>query len=60
MRSFDRRTFHRTMVGVAVGLALVAAGCGSDSDSTSDSVATAGPSTDAAVTSERRCRAKRP
>ncbi len=50
MRSFDRRTFHRTMIGVAVGLALVAAGCGSDSDSASDSVATAG--TDAPVASE--------
>ena len=40
MRSFDRRTVHRTMIGVAVGLALVAAGCGSDSDSSSDPAAT--------------------
>jgi iron complex transport system substrate-binding protein len=52
MRSFDRRTLNRTIVGVAVGLALVAAGCGSDSDSASDSVATAGTSTDATPTSE--------
>ena len=50
MRSFDRRTFHRTIIGVAVGLALIAAGCGSDSDSSSDSVSPAG--TDAPVTSE--------
>ena len=50
MRSFDRRTFHRTIIGVAVGLALVAAACGSDSDSSSDSVSPAG--TDAPVTSE--------
>ena len=28
MRSFDRRTFNRTMLGVVAGLALVAAGCG--------------------------------
>ena len=52
MRSFDRRTFNRTMIGVAVGLALVAAGCGSDSDSSSDSLTTTGPSTDAPLTSE--------
>ena len=52
MRSFDRRTFHRTMIGVAVGLALVAAGCGSDSESSSDPAATAAPSSEAPVTSE--------
>ena len=52
MRSLDRRTFNRTMIGVVVGLALVAAGCGSDSDSSSDSLATTGPSTDAPLTSE--------
>jgi iron complex transport system substrate-binding protein len=52
MRSFDRRTFHRTMIGVTVGVALVAAGCGSDSDSSSDSVAPAAPSSDAPVASD--------
>ena len=52
MRSIDRRTFNRTMIGAVVGLALVAAGCGSDSDSSSDSLTTTGPSTDAPLTSE--------
>jgi iron complex transport system substrate-binding protein len=52
MRSIDRRTFNRTMIGVVVGLALVATGCGSDSDSSSDSLATTAPSTDAPVTSD--------
>ncbi len=39
MRSFERGTVRRSMIGVAVGLALVAAGCGSDADTSSGSVA---------------------
>ncbi|MET0662355.1 MAG: ABC transporter substrate-binding protein [Ilumatobacteraceae bacterium] len=50
MRLFDRRTVHRTTIGVAVGLALVAAGCGSDSSG--DSAATASPPTETPVASE--------
>ena len=39
MRSFERGTVRRSMIGVVAGLALVAAGCGSDADTSSGSVA---------------------
>ena len=47
MRSFERRTLTRTMIGVVAGLALfAAAGCGSDDSESS--------TTDAPADSPRR------
>jgi iron complex transport system substrate-binding protein len=38
MRSFERRTSTRTVIGIVAGLALVTAGCGSESDESSSTI----------------------